>query len=325
MGRWGSRESGSLGLDRCGWWLLGRLRFYSRVTGFIGLLDFLRFGFLFLLCLLLGKKGVVGRGSASRGPPWIIDRRGVGRGNLGVREFGNGRPLVNRARIVHRDDDEWCLQAGRRRQNGRGTIRLDKRSSEPRNNKGKWMYLRRRGIYRLRVVYRNDRSGSDSRYQRGALSINVRRGFLLVDDGGLVLDRFLRFSGDLDTTLFDRLRSGGRDILLFLDGDGSRDRSDYRFLCSRFFVTGRVNFLRFRRRIIDIIDVSSPIGLGGSLVDSSPPAIDDELVQDLFRPGNTDGSRESALPLVETNGTGPLLDKKFLRICKAGRVRERNF
>ena len=180
------------------------------------------------------------------------------------------------------------------------------------------MYLRRRGIYRLRAVDRNDRSGSDSGYRRGALSINIRRGLFLVDDGGSVLDRFLRFSGDLVTTLFGRLRSGDRVLFLFLHGDGSRDGSDYGFLCNRFFVTGRVNFLRFRGRIIDIVDVSSPIGLGRSLVDSGPPAIDDELVQDLFRPGNTDGSRESALTLVETNGTGPLLEQFFFKDLQSG-------
>ena len=236
-------------------------------------------------------------------------------------ELGNGRPLVNRARIVHRDDSEWCLQVWRCGQDGRGFIRLDKRSSETRNSKGKWVYLRRRSIYRFCAVYRNDRSGSDPRCRRGDLFIN-RRGFL-VDNGGLVLDRFLGFSGNLDTTLFSRLGSGGRNDLLFLYGDGSRDWGDLGFSCSRWFVTGRGNFFRFRRGIIDIVDVSSPISLGRSLVDSGPPPIDDEFVQDLFRPGNANGSGKSTLALVETNGTRPLTDKKVLRICKAGRDRER--
>ena len=49
--------------------------------------------------------------------------------------FDSGRPLVDRACIVHRDDDEWCLQAGRCGENCRGLVRssylsLDKRVSE---------------------------------------------------------------------------------------------------------------------------------------------------------------------------------------------------
>ena len=135
----------------------------------------------------------------------------------------------------------------------------------------------------------------------------------------MVLDRFLGFSGDLDTSLFGRLRSGGGgNIFLFLYGDGSRDRSDLGFSCSRWFVTGRVNFFRFRRRVIDIVDVSSPIGLGGSVVDSGPPAVNDKFVQDLLRPGNADSSEESALTLVKTNGTRPLPDKRGFRDLQSG-------
>jgi len=230
-------------------------------------------------------------------------------------ELGNGRPPVNCARIVHRDDDEWCLQVGRCGQNGRGFFRLDKRSSQPRNNKGKWVYLCRGSIYRFCVVYRNDRSGSDLGYRQGDLSIK-KRGFLLVENGGFVLDRFLGFSGDLDATLLSRLRSGGRNVLPLLYGDGSRNRGDLGFSYSRWFVTGHVNFLRFRRRVIDIVDVSSPIGLGRSIVDIGPLAIDDEFVQDLLRPGNANGSGESALTLIETNGTRPLSDKKFYGFAK---------
>jgi hypothetical protein len=139
----------------------------------------------------------------------------------------------------------------------------------------------------------------------------------------LTLDRFLRFSGDPDTTLLGRSGDGSGDVLLCLYGDGSRDGSNSGFSYSRWFVTGRVSFLRFRRRIIDIVDVSSPIGLGRSIVDSGPPAIDDEFVQDLLCPGNANSSGEFGLPLIEANGTGPLPDKFLLRICKAGQVRER--
>lgn len=239
--------------------------------------------------------------------------------------FGNRRPLVNRARIVHRDEDEWCLQVGRCGQNGRRIIRsrhllgLDKCFSKPRNTKGEWKYLSRRSIYRFCVVNRNDGSGSDLRYQwSGDLFINRRRGLLLVDNGGFVLDKFLGFGGDLDTTLYGRLRGGSRYFLLFLYRGGSKNRGDLGFLYSRGFVTGRDNLLRFRRGIIDIVNVSSPIGLGRGVVDSGPPAVDDELVQDLFLPGNANGSGEPGRTLVETNGTRPLFGRKNFRGLKNG-------
>ena len=71
--------------------------------------------------------------------------------------------------------------------------------------------------------------------------------------------------------------------------------------------------MRFRRGIIDIIDVSSPVGLGGGLVDGAPSAVDDEFVQDPFPPGNANSSGESGRTLVQTNGTRPLLEKKKIR------------
>jgi hypothetical protein len=111
FGLFGFLRFGPLGL--LGFGLLGFLRF--GLFGFLrfGSLGLLGFGFLFLLSLLLGKKDVRS-GSASRGPPWIVDRRSVGRGRVGVLvELSNGGLLVNRARIVHRDDDERCLQVGR--------------------------------------------------------------------------------------------------------------------------------------------------------------------------------------------------------------------
>ena len=80
---------------------------------------------------------------------------------------------------------------------------------------------------------------------------------------------------------------------------------------------GRAN-LRFYGRVIDIIDVSSPIDLGGSVVDSSRPAIDDESVQDLLPPQNTNGSRESVLILTEANGTRPLEDERRFRDSQSG-------
>jgi len=58
--------------------------------------------------------------------------------------------------------------------------------------------------------------------------------------------------------------------------------------------------------VIDIIDVSSPVDLGRSLVDSGPLAVDDIFVQDPFLPGNANGSGEARRTLVQTNGTGPL-------------------
>jgi len=104
--------------------------------------------------------------------------------------------------------------------------------------------------------------------------------------------------------LLGRLRSRGRNLLALLGRYGSRDRGDLRFLCSRWFITGRVVF-RFRRRVIDIIDISSPVGLGGGLVDGSPLAIDDEFVQDLLLPGNVDGGNEAFQTLLHMNGTSP--------------------
>ena len=168
--------------------------------------------------------------------------------------------------------------------------------SKPRDGKGEREYLGRGSNYRFFIVDRNDRSG-----------------LLFVDYGGSILDKFLGFSGGLDTTSFSRLRSRGRDLLLFLHGDGSRGRGDLGFSCSRWSVTGRVNFFRFRRGVIYIVDVSSPIGLGGSLVDSGPLAVDDIFVQHLFPPGNSNGSGESSWTLAETNGTRPLFGgrKKF--------------
>jgi len=62
--------------------------------------------------------------------------------------------------------------------------------------------------------------------------------------------------------------------------------------------------------MIDIIDVSSPVGLGRSLVDSGPLAIDDVFVQDFFLPGNANGSGEARRTLVQTNGTGPLSENR---------------
>lgn len=113
--------------------------------------------------------------------------------------------------------------------------------------------------------------------------------------------------------MFSRLRSRGGDLFLFLHGDGSRDGGDLRFLCSRWVVTGRDNFFRFRRGVIDIVDVSSPIGLGRSLVNSGPFAVDDVFVQDLGPPGNLNGSSEASRTPAETNGTRPLFGgrKKF--------------
>jgi len=62
--------------------------------------------------------------------------------------------------------------------------------------------------------------------------------------------------------------------------------------------------------MIDIIDISCPVGLGGSLVDSGPLAVDDESVQNLLRPGNANGSNKACRALVQTNGTGPLREKE---------------
>ena len=162
------------------------------------------------------------------------------------------------------------------------------RISEPNNDKEEGMYLSRRGcIYRFSVVDRNDGNRSDR-----------RRGILLFDNGGCDLDGWCRL----------RLR---------------RSRGDLWFSCGGRFVTGRVEFFRFRGGAIYIINESSPVGLGGSLVDCGPITIDDEFVQNFCLPGNADGGGESRRTLAHANGTRPLLENGKaepyvqLKICKA--------
>lgn len=175
------------------------------------------------------------------------------------------------------------------------------------------------------MVGRDDGNRRDLRDRWGNLFVHGRRGLLLADNGGFILNRFLLgFGGNLDATHLSWLRSGGRDFLFLLHRNGSRGRSrsrsrnsnrsrnrsrrDLGFFGSRWFVTGR-GILRFRRRIIYIVHVSSPVDFGGSLVDGGPPAVDDEFVQDLFPPANADGSGKAGRTLIHTNGTSPLLEK----------------
>lgn len=220
--------------------------------------------------------------------------------------FDNGRPLVNRVWIVHRDDKERCFRDGRGGLNrGRDLIRgghhfnLGEWVSEFTNSKGERTHLSGRGIYRFRVVDRDDRNGRDIGYRGSDLFID-RRGLLLVYNGGFVLG----FRGNLDATLFSRLRSRGGNLCLLLYGNGGY----LGLLCSGWFVTGRL-ILRFRGGVIDIIHVSSPIGFGRCLVNGGPPAVDDEFVQDSLLPGNANGGDEAGRTLIQTNGTSPLLEK----------------
>ena len=69
------------------------------------------------------------------------------------------------------------------------------------------------------------------------------------------------------------------------------------------------------RSIIYIVHVSSPVDFGGSLVNGGPLAVDDEFVQDLLRPSNANGSGKAGRTLIQTNGTGPLLEKKKHEKC----------
>jgi hypothetical protein len=162
--------------------------------------------------------------------------------------------------------------------------------------------LNRRGVYRSCVVGRNDRNGSDF-----GLDFYIGRRGPLVDNGCVILDRFLLgFDRDLDATLFGWLRSGDKGLLL-LHRDGSRDGGDFGFFRSGWVVRGRDIFFRFRGGIIDIVDVPSPVDLGGSLVDGGPPTVDDEFVQDPLLPGNANGSNESGRTLAQTDGTRPLI------------------
>ena len=167
------------------------------------------------------------------------------------------------------------------------------------------MYLDRRSVYRFCVVGQNDRNRSDFGLGRSDFYIG-RRG-PLVDNGCVILDGFLLgFDRDLDATLFGWLRSGDKGLLL-LHRDGSRDGGDFGFFRSRWVVTGR-DIFRFRGGIIDIVDVPSPVDLGGSLVDGGPPAVDDEFVQYPLLPGNANSSNESGRTLAQTDGTRPLLE-----------------
>jgi hypothetical protein len=232
--------------------------------------------------------------------------------------FDHGRPLVDRAWVVHRDDKEWCLRVGRGGlDRGRSIVRsnqlfsLDERVSESTDGKGQRTYLSGRSIYGFSVVDRNDGNRRDRGNRGGNLAVDKRREVLLVDNGGFVLGRFfLGFRGSLDATLFSRSRDGGGDLFLLVYGNESRDGCDLGFLCSRWFVTGRI-VLRFRRGMIDIIHVSSPVGLGRGLVDGGPPAVDDVFVHDPLLPGNADGGYEAGRTLVQTNGTSPLLEKEM--------------
>ena len=225
--------------------------------------------------------------------------------------FDNGWPPVDRGWIVHRDDKERCLGDRRSGLNrSRNVVRdhrlfsLDEGISEPTEVKGKRTYLGGRSIYRFSVVDRNDRSGRDDGHRGGDFFIDRGRGLLLVNNGGFLLG----LRGNLDATLFSRLRSGGRDLFL-LHGNGSGDGGYLGFFRSGWFVTGRI-ISRFRRGIIDIVHISSPIDFGWSLVDGGPPAVDDEFVQDPFFPGDANGGDEAGRTLIQTNGTGPLLEKK---------------
>jgi hypothetical protein len=228
----------------------------------------------------------------SRGRVWALGR------------LDNRRPFADRVRIVHWYDRERCLEICRCGKNWRGMIRgghyfgLDKGVSESSNDEEEETDPSRRCIYRFGIVDRNDRG----RIERP----HWRRGFLLARNGRFVLDRLLGSSGDIDAPLVGRLRSGGGNLFLLLYGDWRRNGGDLRLLCGGWFVTGRVGFFRFRGGVIYIIDVSSPVGLGRSLVDGGPPAIDDKFVQNLFLPWNADDGNESGGALIHTKGTSPL-------------------
>ena len=126
---------------------------------------------------------------------------------------------------------------------------------------------------------------------------NPRRG-LLSNGGGFIFGRLIRFSG--------WLRRGSRDL---------------GFLRDRWVVTGRIRFFRFRGGVIYIIDISSPVGFGRSLIDSGPFAVNYKLVQDLLLPRNANGGNEPGWAPVHTKGTGPLFEEKEsknLGTCEAG-------
>ena len=76
--------------------------------------------------------------------------------------------------------------------------------------------------------------------------------------------------------------------------------------------------------MIDVIDVSSWVDFGGSLINGGPPSVDDKFVQDPLLPGNGNDGSEAGRTLLHTNGTGPLFEKKKierLKICEVALAR----
>lgn len=67
----------------------------------------------------------------------------------------------------------------------------------------------------------------------------------------------------------------------------------------------------------DVVDVSTSVVLLGTVIPTTPDAVDDELVRDLLAPWNLDGTRKPSVAFDQMNGSRPLPKKVSCRKKKA--------